>query len=339
MSINASPLCVADSVLIAAIQARLAERGIRARSVALDRSPSRYATSAALENVTVTLDDGSTRDLILKDMNPDRSPAALRRTKPPFVIDPRRELSVYQTILMPRQIGAAVYGAGTSDDGTGWLLLERVAGVELYQVGDLDGWVAAAAWLAAFHDSVHPLDQLRTSANLIEYTADYYTQWLQRALTFFRDDAPPSRFGRDGLHWLASHFDEVVARVRAWPRTLIHGDYNASNVLVQRTRDGWAVCPIDWEMAALGPGILDLAAITSGNWSEPERRKIIAGYVGARGAAGPSLDETADAVDYAQIYLSVQWLGWFGRRRPPAEHSRDWLADALERAARLQLGN
>ena len=38
------------------------------------------------------------------------------------------------------------------------------------------------------------------------------------------------------------------------PRTLIHGELYPSNVIVGRGHHRERVCPVDWEMAALGPG-------------------------------------------------------------------------------------
>ena len=65
---------------------------------------------------------------------------------------------------------------------------------------------------------------------------------------------------------------------------------------------------------------------------------MIQAYIGAvpRGER-PQLAELTDAVNCAQISLAVQWLGWFGRRRAPAVHTRNWLAEATQRAEMLRL--
>lgn len=327
---------IADRVLIGSIETRLARQGAPRRVVEVRRSPSAYTTSFALENLTAILDDGRSLELILKDVDPDRLSERTRRGKPAFLIDPRREVEVYRTLLMPRGLGAAVYGLGDSSRGEYWLLLEKVNGVELYQVGELDAWIAAAGWLAGFHQACRALASPVGALPLIQYTRGFYRLWLERARRFFTDDAPVSRCGRGELDWIAGRFDSVVDRLGRWPIAVIHGDFYASNVLAHSTGSSWKACPIDWEMAGAGPGILDLAALTSGNWSDQARRRIVEGYVLAGGATA-ALDETVEAVDAAQVYLAVQWLGWFGRRRPPAEHVQDWLADAVARARRLGL--
>ena len=50
-------------------------------------------------------------------------------------------------------LGTAAYHGSTVDEARGrfWLFVERVAGVELYQVGDVARWEEAARWLAATH--------------------------------------------------------------------------------------------------------------------------------------------------------------------------------------------
>jgi thiamine kinase-like enzyme len=107
-------------------------------------------------------------------------------------------------------------------------------------------------------------------------------------------------------------------------------------VIVTGTPDSYLPCPIDWETASIGPGVLDLAALTSGNWNEHDRRHVTAAYLAGSGTRVP-LEELSESLQYAHIQLAVQWLGWFGRRRAPEGHARDWLADAIERAEALHL--
>jgi thiamine kinase-like enzyme len=38
--------------------------------------------------------------------------------------------------------------------------------------------------------------------------------------------------------------------------------------------EGWRVCPVDWEMAAVGPGLIDLAALTAGWWTAHDSRAV-----------------------------------------------------------------
>jgi thiamine kinase-like enzyme len=117
----------------------------------------------------------------------------------------------------------------------------------------------------------------------------------------------------------------VVERLEALPKTLVHGELYASNVLVGDDR----VCPVDWELAGIGPAVLDVAALTMG-WADDERRLLVDVY---RSAANEPPDE--QDVDRAALHLAVQWLGWSDGWTPPPEHAHDWhaaLPALMERA-------
>jgi aminoglycoside phosphotransferase (APT) family kinase protein len=304
----------------------------------LRRRPWEYGTSAPLEIVTVVSDDGQPRDFILKHLAPGDMSERARRAKPPFVVEPRREIEVYRRVLAPLNIGPRLVGSKCIPEaGTYWLLLERVDAEPLYEAGDVKTWVAVAQWLASFHAraaSVHS-GSLSQQARLLCYDRQWYTIWMDRARRFFASDDPGgSRHTRAALQWLWGRYERVIDRLVSRPMTLIHGEFYPSNVLVRRTGDVVDVYPIDWEMAAAGPGVIDLAALTSGDWSELDRQSMIAGYAES---SGEPVAELIEAVAYAQIHLAVQWLGWFGRRQPPAAHARDWLSDAIDRAESLRV--
>jgi len=80
----------------------------------------------------------------------DLAPAALlgeaRTAKPAFVHDPRREPAAYRELLRPLAIGP--HCAASGDD---WIVIERLPGVELWQIGEPDVWVRVAARVAHMH--------------------------------------------------------------------------------------------------------------------------------------------------------------------------------------------
>src|SRR5581483_3488028 len=93
----------------------------------LSRRPYRYATSAPLEQLDVRLRDGTRLELILKELARERLMGDARATKPEFVYEPERELATYRELIGPAGVGPRFYGAGAA----GWLVLEKVPGVEL----------------------------------------------------------------------------------------------------------------------------------------------------------------------------------------------------------------
>jgi thiamine kinase-like enzyme len=114
---------------------------------------------------------------------------------------------------------------------------------------------------------------------------------------------------------------EAEPRAVALPRMVIHGELYPSNVLVAGER----ICPVDWEMAGSGPGIVDLAALASGFRSE-ETEAILA-------ACG---DADRVAFDCARLPLAVRWPGWSRAWSPPLQHEHDWRAEVLDAAERLE---
>jgi hypothetical protein len=92
-------------------------------------------------------------------------------------------------------------------------------------------------------------------------------------------------------------------------------------------------------MAAIGPGLLDLAALVGG-WGPRERESLVKAYLDGRGLRSTStrdLDELTAGLSRCRLHLALQWLGWSADWRPPPEHAHDWLAEALELTRQLGL--
>ena len=247
--------------------------------------------------------------LVLKDLSRSTlSPVALK-AKPEFLYDPLREIEVYGRFLADSSGAPKCYlSVAQPQLNRTWLMLERIPGVELYQVGDLEVWRSVARWLSAFHGSHQ--NRLPASTHLLKYGRDFYLRWLERALEYTGGRLEP----------ISQRYQDVIDLLVALPQTLIHGEFYASNVLV----DGRRVAPIDWEVAALGPGLVDLAALTTG-WGDKERTTIESAYG----------DVSHDALEACRMHIAVQWLGWSADWTPPREHARDWLSEAFAAAERL----
>jgi Phosphotransferase enzyme family len=307
--------------------------------VELRRRPSPYRTSFALEEVDATLDGGERLELMLKDLGWQGLTAVGRGAKPDFLYDPLREISVYRRLLAPADLGAPRYYGSLVDPERDryWLFVERVAGRELYQIGELERWERAARWLAAMHSHfAADVEQLAEQGRLVGHDRHYYRTWIERAGEFAGGSGADAR-ERRGLDWLAARYDGVVERLLALPTTVIHGEFYASNVLLAA---GERVAPVDWEVAAAGPGLVDLAALTTG-WSHSEQATLRDAYEDAMRHSGPSQPlpgDLDDALDLCRLHLAVRWLGWAPPGwSPPKEHRRDWLGEALELAEKLRV--
>jgi aminoglycoside/choline kinase family phosphotransferase len=146
----------------------------------------------------------------------------------------------------------------------------------------------------------------------------------------FANDATAHR-----LRQLAQNYDAVIEQLVRLPRTFIHGEFYASNLLVEPTMRGLRICPVDWEMAAIAPGIMDVAALAAGSWTEEQKTRMALAYHTESSLNRVlSEDEFMNAFDYCRVHQAVQWLGWTRDWDVPPEHAHDWLNEALTCAER-----
>jgi hypothetical protein len=316
----------------------LAERLGRPVTVAeIAVRPCAYRTSFKLEEIDVRLEGGEQLKLMLKDLGRTALAPGALAAKPGFLADPMREIEVYRDLLAPERLGTPMFIGALVDAAADRfrLVIERVEGDVLWQVGDFETWKEVARWLARMHERFEgrvgePYE------HLLDRDESFLGIWIERARAFARDGAHAS-LGPDAqerIEWLAARWEQVVERVAALPRTIIHGEFYASNILVAPLR----VSPIDWELAGRGAALLDLAALTSGNWSEGERAEMARAYQGALTAPTTGGDaDLLDALDHCRLQLAVQWLGWDPAWSPPEEHRQDWLGEAVAIAEHLGL--
>jgi Phosphotransferase enzyme family len=303
----------------------------------LSRRPYRYATSAPLEELRVETAGGAELDLILKDLSRERLLGDAGTTKPEFLHQPERELETYRGILSPAGIGPRCLAAVADPPERYLLLIEKVPGVELWQIGELAIWEEVARWLGAFHAGfAGRLDEVRAAnPHLLELSAEWFESWCTRALERLGEsDDPRAAALRSALQG----YGDVVRALTGLPRTFVHGELYPSNVLVVRG-DPPRICPVDWEMSGVGPGLVDLAALVGG-WDQGERHRLVSAYLGGRDTE-QTPDPTAVEEDLSRcrLHLALQWLGWSAEWRPPPEHAHDWLGEALALANELGFGD
>lgn len=174
----------------------------------------------------------------------------------------QREYGVYaqlaahlDRVLVPGLI------AGSEEDG--WIILEALSGLRPPEEWTPDDYREAILNLTAMHDrfygcgedlSVFPWLARPFDADFQE-TVDAAVEAVA-ALTL--GDTPPHELDKrtvDLLYLLAGSVDAIVAPLRAETFTLVHGDYWPGNI--GRQIDGRQLV-FDWQLAAVGPAILDL---------------------------------------------------------------------------------
>ena len=335
----ADPLPLDDRRLLAVLNDRLDGPQFRGRIVALRRSPAPSYSSHRLDEVTVVTDGGSTLVLMLKDIGPDAFRGDALRAKPSFLRSPTRELRAYD-ILEGRDVPAPRCVGYYADPEAGhhFLILEKAPGVPLWQVGDFRAWEAAARWIAVAHERLAPVAQFDNPDPLLVYSRGYFEVWPQRVKEFVLGRGGANDPRVRALASAVANYGTVVEKLARLPASIIHGEYHASNILVDFTPTGPRVYPVDWEMAGVGPGLLDLADLTAGNWTEAQRSELVDAYRAALppGWAAPE-EEFEESLDACRLHKAMQWLGWAADWSPPREHRQDWLAEALRLAIKLKI--
>jgi hypothetical protein len=298
--------------------------------LAIKVEPGAYRSSCAVHDVEVSFPEGTTRRFVLKDLGPSALLPEARRVKPPFLLDPMREGETYRHVLRPFHVAAPELVGAIDDERSQCylLLLECVVGVPLWQVGEAGVWQAAARSLAAMHaDLAAAAPALAAPARLLRYDDTYYRRWHDRARRSL-GTAP------DGATVLEG-YGRIVPRLLALPRTFIHGEFHPSNVVVE-DGPGRRIRPVDWEVAGVGPGLMDLADLTAGKWTAAERAAMERAYREELAARGGNWgDDFGRDLDCCRLHKAVQWLSWSDRWTPPREHAQDWLAEALAACERL----
>jgi aminoglycoside phosphotransferase (APT) family kinase protein len=259
---------------------------------------------------------------VFKDVGLSGLNEAGRSAKPSSLHDPRREIEVYTSILSSYELGTATCYGSIADPELEryWLFLERVPGVPLWQLDDRDAWQAVARWLARLHLTVEP----PRVGRLLQYDETLYEGWLGRAVA-----AVPNA----GLEDLQFGYDRAVAQISSTPRVFIHGEFYPSNVLVVGTTTAARVCPVDWEVSGVGTGLLDLAALITG-LPESDASFVVDVYLQE---LPEQRHDPAELLECCRLYLAVQWIARSEHWSPPPEHARDWIADAMAAAERLEL--
>ena len=310
-----------DAELCAGLEQALGSVGLELAG-AVGRRPSPYRTSFPIEELRFELAGRGPVRVGFKRLDWDLLEPTAQIAKPRFLHDPEREPEVYRGLLPQAPAGPPEFFGSVLEADRHWLFVEWVEGRELFQVGERELWEEAARWLGRFHVAMAPeRERHRGEARLLDHDAAFYRRWIERA----REFAPDAK----AIEWLAARHEQVVEALLAQPRTVVHGEFYASNVLVGEQR----VAPVDWELAAVGAGLSDLAALVSG-WPEDDRNEIAAAYASAPGLPPFSRRD----LDLARLQVAIQWLGWAPPEWEPPEGQRhDWLGEAIALAEELEL--
>jgi hypothetical protein len=211
------------------------------------------------------------------------------------------EAEVYRRVLQPAGVSVPVfYGSHTDHCGGTWMVVEFLKrSHRAGKVSQLRAMKPAARWIGEFHAANEGRVQDASLAFLTDYHAAWYREWPRRAFRSAR------RMGLD-LPWLGTvskRLEDEIATLAALPRTVIHGEYYPHNVMFQ----AGVVRPVDWETAAIGPGEIDLAALTEG-WAPAASSEFEEEYRKGRWPAGAPAG-FARNLSLARAFMQLRWIG------------------------------
>lgn len=323
-----------DKLLRGCLERALEETGEQAAVVGLSRRPFAFETSHAIDALDVRLGDGSELRLLAKDVGEAGLSVAAAGVKPPFLVEPAREIAVYRDLLGPAGLSTPRYYGATADEQEDrwWLFLERVEGEALTDVGELSAWRQTAAWAALLDVAVEDGKARPTRSVFVRRDRAWHERWLDAAIATGEGSNREAGDARRLGERLGLDRDALLDRLDALPRAFVHGELYPSNVVVAEVDGGTPrIAPVDWELAGTGPYALDLAALVSG-WRSEERLSMCRAFhesLAERRPDAPTFAELLEAVSLCRLVLALQWIGWARDWRAPEAHRHDWVAEAL----------
>lgn len=239
-----------------------------------------------------------------------------------------RERYVYEKILAGRDLGTPVLYAVVWDDATDrhWLVLEFVEG-RRFQRHPIENLLAAGRWLGRLHGSVAGDEpRLARPGVLLTYDASYFQQTAERAVR-----AVGARFGPllPRLESAMAGYEFLIEKICSARPTLVHGSYRPQNILVASSSSAVRVCPTDWELAAIGPALHDLAFIGDG-CDRPSIKLLCEAYRETAPAhlTGTRTDDMLEGIERLRLHKALRSLARSAERGYPESMVAAFVAKA-----------
>jgi hypothetical protein len=290
---------------------------------AMVRKPYRHIGSYDCEIVTASLSNGETLDVFFKDFRFTQQPKDERKRRRD------REVFTYQHLLADAGLGTAeCYGSLWGEQGRYWLFLEYVRG-QAIQSPSGEHAALAGDWLARMQDRFREQIPHLARGDLLIAMDDAF--FRDRALRAVRDTSRIAPVAEKRLRSLVQRYDPAIELLARQPRTLVHGGYIPWHILVDESREPTRLCAIDWELAAIGPSLYDLALFTD-DASPPEEARILGRYCdSARSLALPLPDEFEHVIGCIRLHRVFDWLS----RAVEKGFSERKVVRLVERAERI----
>jgi aminoglycoside phosphotransferase (APT) family kinase protein len=296
--------------------------------VGISRASSSYSSYYSTEIIDVGLSTGEHLKFFLKDFGTYN-----KELREGLAEMRERELRVYRDLLTGAHLGtAAYYGSEWSEsEGRFWILLEFVSGTPLRHLKTEDR-VLAAAWLGRLHGYfARESERFLACSELVRHDERFFWSNAESAV------------GAVSLYSISlaarveavlRHYGEAVQVMVNEPSTFVHGCYTPTQILYDAERQ--RICPIDWEVAAIGSPLYDLAILSDG-YEPPKLYQFFDAYTEAALENGISVvgrEEMKRVVDCFRLHRARNALGKCARKQY-SEKSVVKLVNACEQLVSL----
>lgn len=303
--------------------------GAEVEIASVNRTPSPYASVFPSEVVSVELTSGEGISIFVKHLGEEQ------RSHPDKGIR-EREARVYDELLGDPGLPTPRFLGSDSNEETGRLslFLEYVDGWNLkYQ--ELQHWYAAARRLAQLHLALARRgDNLTRQDFLLRLDRDYLFAWAERATAAV---APLSTELARRLRRTVDGLGAATDLLCAQPPTLVHNDLAPKNAIADTSVNPSRICIVDWEMAGVGCGLMDLAHITHG-LSPQEAKRMLDLYRAELAGTDlvPAGEEGESLLAACRLHGTLYRLAHADAWRLPLDRVEEWITEceALNREAR-----
>jgi hypothetical protein len=296
-------------------------------ALALERSP--FATVFPVNVLSILFESGKKVKLFVKYLGSEQSDHPDKEYRD-------REIRVYEQLLSYGNLPVVHYCGFRWDRAAARheLFLEYVDDWNL-RYHDLEHWFTAARELAKLH--VHfaaQAEKLMACEFLLRLDAVYFHEWSSRALTTVsrRSSELGAEFGR-----ILAGCQRATEVIAGQPLTLVHNDLSPKNVLAVTSHKPARICFVDWEMAGIGCGLLDLVHLKHG--LEPaDDERMRATYCAALAGTDllPSCPRDLHRLFAAcELQQTVYRLAFIDAWNLPIQTVKQWVCEAGQLLAKL----
>jgi aminoglycoside phosphotransferase (APT) family kinase protein len=280
---------------------RFTQRGLAVS--AIHRTPFPHIGSYDCERVTVEIDGHEGIELFLKDY------AHSRQSKDQPLQRRIRELGVYSELLDGAGLDTPeCYGSiSDAEHDRFWMLLELVDGEVVEEVDSRNG-TPAVEWLA------------RMQAHFLKRTEDLErcgflqdhgeAHFLRKAADARRDVAQLAPASADRLAPVLELYEQSVSVMVGQQASLVHGGYIPWHIFIDRARDPARVAVVDWELAARGSPLYDVATFID-DAAPALQTELVRVYRRAAQQHGVPLPEDHElrvTIAYCRLHRVIDWL-------------------------------